>query len=722
MIEKNIDHIRYRLDSNKKSNQPGAIVFIGAGCSISAGIPSADKIVDYVLENFKGNPDIKDFDKRPTYAELMQCLGPKERNKIFRHYVEDAKINVSHIYLAHLMALGYVDYIITVNFDNLAQKALALYNIFPPTYDISILKDLTTTSLDTKSITYLHGQYNGLWQLNTKEEMNKVIDSNVAKSIFDKIANNRLWILVGYSGDDFIFDQLIKLGRFDNGLYWVGYKGDEPTPRVQTGLLNKPNTESFWVKGYDADSFFLKLNAILKNDEPKIFNTPFSFLSELQEGIRDIDDSEDYKSVKERFIESKKMVLDSINRYEKAESDVPQMTNTEIDNNQLKKALIDCLINNKYDELKDLEDQVRRKQYVNLLSNVADIYYNWGTNLGNLAKTKSGDEAEKLYPQAFEKLKKAIEIDPNYRDAYYNWGTYLGNLAKTKSDDEAEKLYLRAFEKLKKAIEIDPNYQDAYYNWGTYLGYLAQLKPINEAEKLYPQAFEKYNKAIEIKPDNPEAYFSWGTYLGNLAQLKSGDEAEQLYLLAFEKLKKATEIKTDYPEVYYNWGTYLGNLAQLKPNNEAEQLYMLAFEKYNKATEIKADYPEAYYNWGTNLANLAQLKSGDEAEKLYLQVFEKLKRATEIKTDYPQAYYNWGTCLANLAQLKPNNEAEQLYLLAFEKYEKAIEIKPDYQNAYNGWGYYLEKLANLKSGDEAKMLQIKSSEKLNIATKLSEKS
>jgi hypothetical protein len=331
MIEKKIEHVAYQLQQNKDSKQPGAIVFIGAGCSISAGIPGSSEIVDYVLENYKDNPDIKGFDKKPTYAELMECLGPPQRNKIFRHYVEDAKINVSHIYLAHLMSLGYVDYIVTVNFDNLAQRALALYNIFPPTYDISILKDLTTTSLDIKSITYLHGQYNGLWQLNTKEEMNKVIESNVAKSIFDKITNNRLWVLVGYSGDDFIFDQLAKLGRFDNGLYWVGYKDNEPTGRVLTSLLNKPNTESFYVKGYDADSFFLKLNAELKNEDPKIFNSPFSFLSNLQEGIKDIDDSADYKSVKERFIGSKNMVADAINKYEKTESILPQMTNDEIE-------------------------------------------------------------------------------------------------------------------------------------------------------------------------------------------------------------------------------------------------------------------------------------------------------------------------------------------------------------------------------------------------------
>lgn len=118
--------------------------------------------MEYVLDNYKDNPDIKCLPPKPSYADLMQCLGPVQRRKIFKYYVEKAKINVSHIYLAHILVNDYVDYVLTVNFDNLAQRALALYNIFPPTYDISILKDLTTTTLDIKSITYLHGQYNGL--------------------------------------------------------------------------------------------------------------------------------------------------------------------------------------------------------------------------------------------------------------------------------------------------------------------------------------------------------------------------------------------------------------------------------------------------------------------------------------------------------------------------------------------------------------------------------
>lgn len=37
----------------------------------------------------------------------------------------------------------------------------------------------------------------------------------------------------------------------------------------------------------------------------------------------------------------------------------------------------------------------------------------WGTDLGNLAKTKEGKESEELYNQAFDKFKKAIEYGAN---------------------------------------------------------------------------------------------------------------------------------------------------------------------------------------------------------------------------------------------------------------------------------------------------------------------
>lgn len=718
MFEKRIEHISYQLQQNKKNSQPGAIFFIGAGTSISAGIPTSDKIIDYTLSLYKDNPDIRCFEKKPSYAEIMECLSPRERNKIFRHYVENAKINVSQIYLAHLMYQGFVDYIITTNFDNLTQRALALYNIFPPTYDISILKDLTTTSLDTHSIIYLHGQYNGLWQLNTKEEMRKVIENDVAKTIFNQITDNRLWVVVGYSGDDFIFDQLVRMGRFDNGLYWVGFKDNEPSTRVQEALLNKTNTESFWIKGYDSDSFFLKLHSELKNEGPKIFSTPFSFLSELQEGINDIDDNEEYRSVKERLSKTKKMVFDAINRYERIEKVKPIMTGDEIEHTQLAQALIKCQITENYKDLSYLEKIVIKKGYSDLLAHVANIYFNWGTYYIYLAKTKSNSEIERTYLQAIEKYRKAIEVKPNFHESYSNWGNALCDLAVTKSGQEAENLFIQAFEKFKKAIEINPDNHVAYFSWGTQLGNLAGLKSGNEAESLFYQAFEKYKKAAELMPNDHRIFYNWGNELINLAELKQSPGAEKLYLQAFEKYSKAIEIKPDSYESYYNWGNNLRKLAKTKDKNEAEILFLQAFEKFSKATQIKPDFYNAYFNWGNELMQLINLKPESEAEPIYLSVFEKYKKATEIKPDAYEAYSNWAVSLGYLADTKSGLESEKLYLDAFEKYKMAVENKYDFFEGYFNWGNELIQLAKRKTGTEKDELYFQAFEKFKKTTEI----
>ena len=68
------------------------------------------------------------------------------------------------------------------------------------------------------------------------------------------------------------------------------------------------------------------------------------------------------------------------------------------------------------------------------------------------------NEAEK----AIKEYKTALELKPDLHEALYNWGTYLGNLAKTKEGKEAEELYNLAFDKFKKAIEIKPDHEALY--------------------------------------------------------------------------------------------------------------------------------------------------------------------------------------------------------------------------------------------------------------------
>ena len=284
------------------------------------------------------------------------------------------------------------------------------------------------------------------------------------------------------------------------------------------------------------------------------------------------------------------------------------------------------------------------------------------------------------YLEAAEEYKTTSELKPEYSEAYNNWGVALVELAKTKSGNEAEELYKEACKKYDKAITYKQDYHEAYYNWGVALMELAEIKSGNEAEELYKEAFEKYNLATTYKKDDHEAYYNWGIALVELAETKSGNKAEELYTKAFEKYKLATTYKKDDHEAYYNWGNALSELAKTKSGNEAEELYKEAFEKYNLATTYKKDLHQAYYNWGAALCQLAKIKSGNEAEELYKEACEKYNLATTYKKDKHEAYYNWGIALVELAETKSGNKAEELYTKAFEKYKEAIKHGGD---AYN---------------------------------------
>jgi len=188
--ESTIEELAYFIKEAKNDKQRQPIFFLGAGASATGNIPLAKGIAKDILKVYPNNPRIEKLKEgEKNYANLMGCLSPHKRNNLLKNYIDAGKINVTHIYLAQLLKEGFVDYVLTVNFDNLMLRALALYNIFPPIYDMAVFKDLTTSQFKEKSVVYLHGHYHGLWLLNTKEEMSKV--NIIVRRIFDSIKDNR---------------------------------------------------------------------------------------------------------------------------------------------------------------------------------------------------------------------------------------------------------------------------------------------------------------------------------------------------------------------------------------------------------------------------------------------------------------------------------------------------------------------------------------------------
>lgn len=605
-----IEELAYFI-KQAKDNSHSPIFFLGAGASKTSGIPLAGEIVTDILENHSDNPRIKNLKAdEKTYPKLMECLGSDGQNKLLKGYIDASKINVTHIYLAQLIKEGYVDYVLTVNFDNLMLKALALFNEFPSTYDMAILKDLTTTTFKEKSVVYLHGQHHGLWLLNTADEMAKV--KEIIPPILHSIKDQRPWVFIGYSGSDPIFEHIKSLGRFDNGLYWVAHYDEKPCEAVCNGLLKKSNTNAFVIEGYDADSFMLKLNSELGLPQPEIIEKPFSSIRSLLDNIVDIDDKEHFKGVKQRLETAKTRVDEAIQQFEQGKIETAAKIQANSESDLLQKEIIDLIIKDDYQQDKIDQIVVKAAALNNAEINnlIASLYYNWGIDLGSLAETKSGDEAGALYQQACDKCHKVIEIKPDNHEAFNNWGVYLGDLAETQSDDQSDASHRQAFDKFHKAIEIKQNYHDAFFNWATALGQLAKTKSGNKAEALYRQAFEKYSKTIEIKPDFHEAFYNWGIDLGSLAKTKSGDETEALYRQAFEKYRKAIEIKPDNHRAFSGWGTDLLNLAKTQSGDKAEALYNQALGKLKTVVELGGS---CY-----NLACVYALKQDKEKALLYL--------------------------------------------------------------------------------------------------------
>jgi tetratricopeptide (TPR) repeat protein len=250
----------------------------------------------------------------------------------------------------------------------------------------------------------------------------------------------------------------------------------------------------------------LELNSQLGLPQPTIIDKPFTSIRALLDNIVDIDDKEHFKGVKERLKIAKAQVDEAIQQFEQGKIETADKIQANAENDLLKKQIIDLMIKGEYQQDKIDRIAVKSKALNDTVINslLADLYNNWGNSLGNLAQTKSGDEAEALYRQAFDKFPKAVEIKPDDHQAFNNWGTYLGNLAQTKSGDEAEALYRQALEKHQKAIDLGAG----CYN----LACVYALKQDKENALMYlDRSLESKQIATEFVINDPD----WAGYLND---------------------------------------------------------------------------------------------------------------------------------------------------------------------------------------------------------------
>ncbi|MFA6152158.1 MAG: SIR2 family protein [Chitinophagaceae bacterium] len=586
MEKRKIEDLAYIFNKVKNDDSlPKPIVLLGAGASVSAGIPNAETIAKKILADFSDKPAIQRLtvEEQKDYYHLMSALSADERRCLFLNYInsDDVKLNVTHIYLAQLIKEGLIDYVFTPNFDDLLLRACALFNYIPPVYDISNFDDFTTTNFQNRSITYLHGQHHGQWLLNAKGELEKIKD--IIPKLFNRVCDKRTWIIVGYSGNDELLDVLVKFESFDNELYWIGFKDYEPIQKVKDKLLDVNQKNSFLVSGYDSDSFFLKLHAQLKLGTPEIFNKPFTFLNSIVENIKDIDHyltednhKEEFDIVNVRFSNSKEMIKKAILEIE----------NDEV--NKIIQEIIEAIVKKDFSNTRDIFEKTRILNDPKLNVACSKLYNDWAIDLYH--KNELND-FRLTCEICIEKYKIAIDLNAQNGLSYNNWGTVLTKLAKLESNDT---FLEEAMKKFEICTKIFPNYHGAYFNWGLILTHLGnKLKNIN----LYYKGFEKIEIGTQFNPGDEGLFTNWSSHLIYAYHLEENpDRKSELLKFALEKSK-----------ILYNFSGQGYNLAcanALLQNKEEAFHYLnesLNFNQISKAHILSDDDWSNYLNDSTFL-------------------------------------------------------------------------------------------------------------------------
>ncbi|WP_288789781.1 hypothetical protein [uncultured Elizabethkingia sp.] len=532
MIKKYLDDLVYQIKSSQNSGIK-INLFLGAGASISANIPSASGVVNDILSIYEEKPAVQRLTSEPSYLEAVDALNSTERKDLFKKYIDSSHISITYLYLVELYAAGCIEYIITTNFDDLVLRALALKGIFPPIYDLTTIEKFSTSRPTEGAVIFLHGRHNGDWQLNTDAEMNKI--SNSCKELFDKIGDN-VWITLGYSGDDKVFDKLSSVLRFTNELYWIGYKENEPNERVKDKLLHDENKQAYLIEGHDSDSFMKTLYInLIEEKVPTILRNPFSTMSNLYDGMVEID-SKEYPKESLFLNLAKSQISSMVRRFEDNSKVSDEFFSKEDEYIQVE--LINIIREQKFndneDKIKEIDEYVLRNIF--LFPDLGNFYREWGAFLFNLGMKAAAGTV--FFEEAILKFKKSEFYLLPYKGLkaplYSNWFSCLFNLAmRTRNRQQ----FLDAIDLWEKGIEDDPNYEMLYFNRGcTDIQFLTTLNDDNEKRERLFSAIGFFKKAISLNDSYIDAWENLGlSYIG-LGDLENKNENQNQ---ALDILKEA---------------------------------------------------------------------------------------------------------------------------------------------------------------------------------------
>lgn len=455
----NVEQVAESLRECKKYGT-AAVALIGAGMSRSAGIPDANGFIAEIKKRFPQR--VKDCE---SYADHMKKLTEDERRSLIKDYIKNAKMfNLEHLCLAALAKEGYVDRILTTNFDYLGLHAMHSCNIYPTVHDLASANDQAIESIkdccrdNEYSLFYLHGQGDGPIMLNSAVETEELSERLKESGIFEEL-KRRCWIVIGYSGRcDPVFDRMVEIKKYQRCLYWIGYQNEGPPEHVAERLLK--NDYAKFVKAQDARSFLTELMVSLNVSLPQIILEPFSYLEEI---LDIIEESPLTWTETTKFIEGKWLVR---------------------------------LSNELFGKSSNLDQS----------NDIANVFREAADEFRKQAKTNYENYAKEFLIEALYLYSRAAKLASDDWKAYAGWGETFIDLASI-NVEEYQKLLQIACERFEYA-NTKMQSAEILSSWGYALLLLMDSEHGAKKEQLLIESEDKFHKALELINRTPGDEYS----------------------------------------------------------------------------------------------------------------------------------------------------------------------------------------------------------------------
>ena len=233
---------------------PGPIFLLGAGASVTSGIPLADEMVEqiareeYCIENRYSPEDLRIrrsdwypwLEKQRWYREerglaahypyvVENILQPRERRRRFFRDILRTSVPPSSGYerMAELIARKVVRTVLTTNFDTILPEVCKGNPRIHHLDVIQTTSDYTQLSTDPANpqIVYLHGSVNHYTDKNSLAEIDESLDKELVSSLVHLLKDHPL-IVIGYRGADpsvmrhILINHIDETEGYRHGIYW----------------------------------------------------------------------------------------------------------------------------------------------------------------------------------------------------------------------------------------------------------------------------------------------------------------------------------------------------------------------------------------------------------------------------------------------------------------------------------------------------------------------